>query len=204
MKKIIGLKKFWYKGGQIKEIAYTLNGKRNGECVKFSEDGTMTASCAYKNGQICGTLKEFYEDSSKELGYKNGKRHGPQFEYENGKIEKKYNCKNGNLHGEYIIYNDKERPKLVCNLVDGLLDGQLTSFDEKGKIKTLYNYKNDKKHGQCVKYQDNVCVIGHFCKGNPIKKWKEVDGRGKVIREFINSKLLGKAIFDNNKWNISL
>lgn len=199
----IGLKKTWYSTGTIKEAFYTLNGKRHGEYRKFSENGGILISCIYQRGKIEGTLEQFEEKAHRKLEYKNGKRHGAQFEYIDGKLSRKYFCEKDKLYGEYLIYHSDGHLCLKCNVENGLLNGKLVNYI-KGKRKALYNYRKGKFHGECIKYEDKTHMIGYFCDGKPIKKWKEVDKNGKTIRTFISSPMLATSIFQNIKWDISI
>lgn len=207
MNKVRGLKKTWYKNGTIKEIFYTLSGKKHGEYKMFSEDGSILVSCAYKDGKISGVLQEFNTHlnikTNKNLEYKNGLRHGEQYEYVDGKLYKKYKCYKGALTGEYLTYHSNEEVHIKCNLVDGELNGKLTMYD-KGVKRLVYNYKKGKLHGECIKYENSTYMVGYFCDGLPIKKWKEVDKNGKTIRVFVSSRLLGESVFKNMKWEISM
>ena len=199
----VGLKKTWYSAGTIKESFYTLNGKKHGEYRKFAEDGSILISCTYHRGKITGVLEESEEKAHRKLEYKDGKRHGIQFEYIDGKLSRKYFCEKNKLHGEYCIYHPDEQLAVKCNVENGLLSGKLIRYVD-GNRKALYNYRKGKFHGECIKYEAKTHMVGYFCDGRPIKKWKEVDKNGKTIRNFISSQMLATSIFQNIKWDISM
>jgi len=202
MKKTRGLKKVWYKSGAIKEAFYTLNGKRDGEYTMFSEDGSVIASCSYVSGKIDGVFRGFDKNISRNFEYRNGLRHGQQFEYADGKLYRKYHYYKGKLSGEFSLYRSDEQLSMQCHMVDGLRDGKLVSYLGT-KIRLIYNYRRGKLHGECVKYEKDTHMIGYFNEGMPIKKWKEVDKNGKTIKVYISSRLLANSMFQDLNWDIS-
>jgi antitoxin component YwqK of YwqJK toxin-antitoxin module len=197
------LKKNWHPNGTIKEVYYTLKGKRHGEYKKLNEDGTELIVCTYQQGKIVGVLEEFEPNANRKLHYKNGKRHGAQFEYVAGKLSRKYFCENGQLQGEYVIYHPDEQIAVKCNVDKGQLNGKLINYVG-GQRRGIYNYRRGKLHGECFKYDGKNYMVGYFCDGKPIKKWKEVDRNGKTVRTFIGSTLTATAFFRDTKWEISM
>lgn len=204
MKQVRGLKKTWHKNGNIKEMFYTINDKKDGEYKMFSEDGPVLISCTYKNGKISGTLESFTNDGNKNLEFKNGLRHGDQFEYVNGKLAKKYKCYKDTLNGEYLIYDlESESLSVQCHLVDGILNGQFARYVDE-KLKSIYNYKDGRFNGECREYNNGKCMIGYFRNGLPINKWKEIDENGKMIKTYVSSKFLANSIFRAQQQDISM
>ena len=203
MKAVRGIKKLWYKNGSIKEMFNTLNGKKEGEYTKFSEDGKAVATCRYISGKIHGVYKEISGEKEVRYEYKSGLRHGEQFEYVAGNIARKYHCYKGVLDGEYLIYTPPEQLMLKCYVTDGWLEGKLTYYMD-GKKKGVYNYARNMFHGECMSYDGDKCFIGYFNKGVPIKKWKELDKNGKILKEYVSSALLASTIFKNIKWDIRM
>ncbi len=90
-------------------------------------------------------------------------------------------------------------------MIDNKLHGKLVSY-ENGLRKAFYNYKNNKLHGECIKYdlKSQTAMVGYFCDGLPIKKWREVDKNGVTIKDYVSGSMLAKTMFENTKWNISM
>ena len=202
MNKTVGLKKTWYTDGVIKEVYYTSGNKKHGEYKKFSKDGHVITSCHYVSGKINGELNKIEGEWSHRFEYRNGKRHGVQFVYDEGKLAKKYYCINGKLHGEYVIYDDNEVIMVACNYINDLLGGEFSLYRNGQRLWRLH-FKKDKLHGDCIQYSAKTYILAHFREGEPIKKWKEIDQNGKTLKTYVSSKLLAKSLFNYRIFNLS-
>jgi antitoxin component YwqK of YwqJK toxin-antitoxin module len=103
------------KDDNIKIICDYVDGKMHGECRRYWDTGFLSDIKYYINGQRDGKHTSYYDDGKKILSiehYVNGIREGLYEEYyesENnivGKIFQNFNYINGNIEGEYKIYNE--------------------------------------------------------------------------------------------------
>jgi len=94
---------------KIKEKYFIINNKKEGEYVKYYENGNIYIECSYVNGKLDGEYIKYYIDGQIEekYNYTNGILESI-FDYENGKIISKYKyCyKNNEIDKiEYIFIN---------------------------------------------------------------------------------------------------
>lgn len=93
-----------------KVICNYVNGKLDGEFVKYHSNGAVKETAQYKNGKLHGRYCEWTKDGVQIT----------QVEYQNGK-----------LHGEYIAWVKGIEIKR-CNFVNNKLDGKFVSYFPNG------------------------------------------------------------------------
>ena len=109
--------------GRISSVSNFIEGKMNGEELKFNSRGMLEGRNSYKNNILDG-LSGTYKNGRpvQEISYKNGQYDGATKKYfNNGKIQQEINFKNGKQHGVFKY------------------------FDEEGNVTLEYLYKNGEK-----------------------------------------------------------
>ena len=97
---------------------------RDGPDVMLYPDGQIKQSGEFRNGEMYGPLKGFYESGNLKFEFfrdENGRQGEQRTYHENGNLQYLQNFKNGELHGEY------------------------KTFDEDGQLVALENYVNGKE-----------------------------------------------------------
>ncbi|MBC2853648.1 toxin-antitoxin system YwqK family antitoxin [Cetobacterium sp. 2G large] len=98
------------------------NGKNNGICKNFYEDGTKKFYGEFKNGIPNGVIKEYNN---------------------NGRLHIEENFKNGVLDGEKKEFYENGQLKTVENYKDDFLHGKRETYTEDGVLKIIENYYFD-------------------------------------------------------------
>ncbi|MDX8336584.1 toxin-antitoxin system YwqK family antitoxin [Candidatus Cetobacterium colombiensis] len=91
------------------------NGKANGVCKNYYENGNLKFLGEFKNGLPNGTLKEYNNDGILilEENYSNGILNGEKKEfYGNGTLKSLETYKDDFLDGPRITYNNEGKPKI--------------------------------------------------------------------------------------------
>ena len=118
-----GLKKVFYKSGEIAEESMYENGKRNGFYKKYAENGIIMEESNYIKGESHG--KAIFRDAlgniTSEGNYEKGKSVGIWKIYENGKLVKIENRSNKEKTGN-INQIKKGNDSIVKNRVSKNMD----------------------------------------------------------------------------------
>ena len=71
-----GVKREFYKNGQLEFEIFMCNGVKEGEYKQFYENGQLRVHCFYVNGKLEGEYKKFDEDGQLKIQcfYVNGKK----------------------------------------------------------------------------------------------------------------------------------
>lgn len=103
-----------FAGGNVR-LRYSTDaeGRKNGACLEYFENGKLKIKASYLAGELSGTRVEHYES---------------------GRVKVKADYKAGQLHGPYADFFDsgKQRTKTAYNL--GRLRGPYQEWDEKGRL----------------------------------------------------------------------
>lgn len=85
-----GVKKVFYKDGQVAEVLNYANGKLEGTSKYYANNGTLVKTYVYVNNELHGDSKHYSAEGVLEVEgrYKNGKKHGIWKYYNNGKVIK--------------------------------------------------------------------------------------------------------------------
>ena len=107
-------KDYYLPSGKLKEERYYKNGELDGVRRKYYEDGKLEYESFYKNGKREGIMKDYYENGrlSEETPFKNDQKEGVRKWYnEKGKLKKTTEYKDGNvISGACHAANDKATP----------------------------------------------------------------------------------------------
>lgn len=118
-----------YENGQIKEkysVIQDKNGNflRDGEYIKYYENGQKEEEKNYKNGKAEGLYK---------------------FWYKNGQLGEEYNFKDGEVNGLVKMWYKSGQKKSEVNHINNKIEGKVTVWEENGEIEGVYTYKNGEK-----------------------------------------------------------
>ncbi len=156
-----------------------VDGKRDGEYIFLTTQGTVNARGQYKDGERDGDW-EFYYSNGKKLftgHFVNGKLQGPATRYfDNGRIEKELNYKDGYYHGITRIYDKSGYLQRYMyhqegNIEDSLvyfystgarsaflpitkdiINGEARYYFADGQLSGLTNYEEDLREGKALGY----------------------------------------------------
>lgn len=190
----------YYEDGSIKTKAIYYRGKQEGLEISYYQNGKIDTSTPYKNNKVHGR-KEFFGplgnlqlvrfyNHGRLIGYSHLDTNGEEKPmipiinetakiksfYDNGKIARKMEVKNGDFIGAYTsyYYDGKTESELAYknneyhgiskeyysngNLKNekeynhGQLHGKVKEYYENGKLKSDFNYANDSETGEAVYY----------------------------------------------------
>lgn len=202
-----GIWEYFYENGNLKSRESLKEGKLQGEYRSWHENGQLSSITQYDASGTSTSLKEYntfgepteeynvladksvqhisyyndgvkkeisvstqkdYVDGAYESWHSNGKpdRHyeikkgelnGPAKEYyDNGKPEEEYNYEDGKLSGSYKVYHLNGKTALLTNYKAGELDGLLEKWNDDGKPVAKETYKNGKLEGPKYYFDEGV------------------------------------------------
>ncbi len=150
------------------------NNKLNGPIIYYSETGQEICCCDFLNGKLwTGRMldRDNFGKLNWDISYKDGKLHGQEKYFLEGKLEHLRTFKNGSpdgiqqwyykaqLRSEEVIENGVRRSHKSWHQngqleweeyysASGKLDGVRKRWDEKGELILEENYRNGKRHGR--------------------------------------------------------
>ena len=130
------------------------DGKREGECKSWYENGQLRERCMYKDGQKEGECKFWYnlEESTQlydQSMYKNGKKEGEYKRWrKNGQLYVQSMYKDGKREGEYKFWYENEQLAVSATYKNGQLEGEYKEWYENSQLAVSSAYKNGKLHGE--------------------------------------------------------
>lgn len=137
--------------GYLIESGYLLNGSKTGAWTTYHPEKNLPETIMnFANGNATGLYLEFNDRGQIELmaNYKNNQLDGPWGKYRFGRPTQTAFYKDGNLHGMYKEYNERDgKIRKEIHYKDGEYDGPYRFFNEKGDITVEYTYENGEKKG---------------------------------------------------------
>jgi antitoxin component YwqK of YwqJK toxin-antitoxin module len=126
------------------------NGKRNGLCTYFFQNGKRETESYYKNDTLDGLSKIFrsYGGLRYEEPFKNGRTHGFKKYYSvNGNLTEEQEYKEGVQTGTYRMYSKSGRVIVESFYTNGIENGtrKVYSDNDKHEIIKEFDFKNDIK-----------------------------------------------------------
>lgn len=115
---------FWGENGQkFHELVEYRNGKENGKCVRWAEDGFKIILGEYKGGKKHGNWIYQHRDGTKDIDeYKDNQKHGKSINWDSkGRKRMEEEYKEGKQHGRTIWWDEKGNIVLEEIWVDGNL-----------------------------------------------------------------------------------
>lgn len=136
-----GPKKVMYANGRPERIEEYILGKKNGDFIRYFEDGSIRDKQHFTNNELNGPSVSFDNNKKKtlEVTYKllevdgtlKGVKHGSEMMWKDGQL----------------IFQTQH--------VNGIEEGERRSFYPDGKLSTLNNMKNSKLDGKTTEYYPN-------------------------------------------------
>ena len=87
--------------------------------------------------------------------YRNNKREGKFFYYENGRLKTEANYENNKLDGVGKVYYENGKVSTETNYKHGKQEGLMRTFYDDGSLKEEVSFKNNKMNGLLVSYYKN-------------------------------------------------
>lgn len=135
-------KKEYYANGKIKtEATYNKEGKKEGLCIEYYEDGVKKAEIPYNNGMREGELKVYYKS---------------------GNIKSKHDFKEDKEEGKFFLFYENGEIKKEGFYVNGKTEGESRSYYATGQLYTLSNRANGNVFGQTTVYYEDGSIRGYF------------------------------------------
>ncbi len=171
-----GITKWFYNNGQIKDSAYTIKGKNQGQAKFWYKNGQVREISNWSNGLQHGLYKLYYENGNqKELtNWTNGKPKNCESWYNNGKNKVVKHYTNGLLDSIAKQWYPNGNLEKHLNFSLGKMDGETIKYYENGNIQSEGFYKNGKQNGMFIFYNEN---------GKSVKKESYLMGSLKNIEE---------------------
>ncbi len=207
-KGVVSQRTYYHSNGQVSRSVKLVNGNIQGEVVSYDEAGKPLQKEAYKGNQLNG-VTTYYDGkgrASEQASYRQGKLEGPLATYSNGVLQAKMkfkqgqlaspiysykpdgklylvqNLKDGQPHGETLIYDDAEQLHKKLNYINGLLQGPALEYFPGGKqLKQRSQYHNNELHGELIEYykNGNVKERRFYKAGQPVGQIVSYDPEGK-------------------------
>ena len=144
-------------------------------------------------------LKQGIRENFKKTGelfiksnYKDGQLHGNYIVYyENGNILREVEYKNDKKEGIEKVYYSNKTLSEIYNYKNGQLEGEFFEYHESGNLSKIGQYKDGKKEGEWKKYQNNNLI--------KISNYKEGLYHGEVISYYLQKSGLEKVLKISNK-----
>ncbi len=174
----VGTWKSYYEDGTPYTISSYLFGKQHGRKEFYSPSGKLQLIRFYNHGTLIGysyndtngkevTMIPITNETGKVIAYYDNGKVSRELEYKNGQQIGTYKTYyyNGQLKDEFVNVNDEyEGPKIEYyangnikekrNYLTGELDGKVTRYYENGKLKEEAHFKNGVQVGNASKYDD--------------------------------------------------
>lgn len=173
----------------ITEKENLVDGKRQGQYVRYYPSGQVEMSCNYRDGKLDGPIVFYYEDSgriSRSATYKDGVLVGMEnLYYEDG------NLKSTLVHGEnssleaITSFFQSGLPSMEMRRTPGKPYSTLTFYYENGKISEIVNAIKMKPVGDYIAYYEDGSVkkTGSYSDGKLSGTWRFYDQSGNLERE---------------------
>lgn len=213
----------YYKNGQIEDSFFYELDDRVGTWKSYYEDGTLYTNTTYLYGKQHGR-KEFYSPTGKLqlvrfynydtlIGYSYNDKNGIELPmipivnetvkitayYDNGKISREFEFKNGQYIGAYktYFYNGQLKDEFVHE--NGEYQGSKISYYANGNMKEQKNYITGELHGKAMKYYEDGTLKEEalFNNGIQIGNASSYDKAGKKVKseDYFNGSIYARQTF---------
>jgi antitoxin component YwqK of YwqJK toxin-antitoxin module len=200
----VGTWKVWHRGkgteaGKLASEVNYVNGKMNGRCIWYFEDGSERKIEEYKMGVLDGKVTRYSRPGikDKEIQYKNGLMDGKYVSFfENGNVQTELNYKAGKENGPIKYFHDNSQLALEGEFRDGVKVGKWSSYYPTGIDMVIENYNaQGQLHGMVFHYWEDggrLKLEAFYQNGNiavnkeNVELKQEYDEFGNPIDEFGN------------------
>jgi len=191
-------------------------GVRNGQNLRFHNNGNKRRVAAYVNDKAHGKWVYYYHNGNKKRisEYEYDTPVGTWEEYfQDGSIQTRYQYSYGRLDGEYLNYfrNGKVNEKL--SYIKGYLQGPTELYNYNGDLLVSYTYENDVLLGYSYPGEDGKLksmisipngtgeIITAYPNGQESVRYSIKSGyiNGTYLNYFPNGNLAAKLEYDNGK-----
>lgn len=198
MEKMNGVKRQYFKEGELKSIEIYNNGKRVGNQYLYHKNGQVSSIVPFYKGKICGRVCHYDENGclSEISHYSRNKLHGSFRQYyESGELKIQRYYFYGKKCGLYKEFFESGELKVKVRFnKKGEKSGDLFIYHSNGNLKLLQQFVNDKRHGKHYKYYpDGTTQVFRFYKEGMLNGYeRKYDSEGRLV--FC-------GIYENNKRN---
>lgn len=120
-----------------------------GRVLKRDDFGKLNWDISYKNGNLHGQEKRFFEGKLEQLRtFKNGFPNGIQQQYYKGQLRSEEVIEKGVRRRHKSWYQNSQLEWEEYYSASGKFDGVRKRWDEKGELILEENYRNGKRHGR--------------------------------------------------------
>ena len=157
---------------KIRQEAYYIDGKLNGEYKEYYEPNILMKIATYKDSKLNGKQTRYGYDGSINTmaNYKDGELDGEYIDYYNGKVDKKGVYKDGKFFEDLPEIDEDERKEIERKLVNVSISKD--EYVSSGLRKKFGAYGDENFKKNFPKYMEKV--YSNYLKIGT--KWKSVDG----------------------------
>jgi antitoxin component YwqK of YwqJK toxin-antitoxin module len=142
---------------KLKEEYYEVDGKKEGVYKSYHENGSELSDDSYNSKHKNMSSTYSFGQLWQICNYIDNKINGVfKSYYSNGQLKEMNNYIDGNIIEYKLYYNNGCKLSdntedsfgqlyMVCNYVDGKLEGEFKSYHENGQLKEIYNFINGVK-----------------------------------------------------------
>lgn len=188
----------FHENGQLHEKGLYVSGAKHEAWKEYSDNGKVVSLKSYSNGLLHGKSTDFYNGSiSRETQF----QHGVALEYldythDEGKLESVIR-KNTNFerNGESIWYYGNGNKRIVETYKNGKLHGSVKSFDYSGKLTSETAYEFGLREGYHISHYNNEIRTTQYSQGkkNGEEVIKDTDGNLLSRSNYVHNELHGKS-----------
>lgn len=162
-------------------------GKLNGPCFVFDENGSLRNERHMKDDKMDGRNASYDKDGNPIMlrNYKKGDLHGEYLEYyENGQIREQSFYKNGLKDSISTYKSENGEPIAIIHYKDGNMQGTYNTYFESGILRSAKYYEENKAEGKFYEYFDNsrIKVEGNFKNDKKDGDWIYYDINNRKIK----------------------
>ncbi len=168
-----GVQKTYWDDGKIKSELRYENGKLNGECVWYTQNGGLMKKAHYKDDVLEGQCVSWHPNGkmASEECYVNGKLDGEAKKwYDNGQLFQEGQYAEGMMDGQWFIFYPSGALASKADYVMGT--GKQTCYEESGYKCLEVPYVDNLKHGKEIYYNPDgrVTKIVEYERGKAVSE----------------------------------
>ena len=190
----------FHENGQKAIQCSFIDGKYDGQCLEWFDNGQLKTSASYSKGLMLDTFKVFFESGELEklCTYIDGSKEGSYTEFWKSGIENiKGNYKDGLKSGEFLTRDSLGRVIEKSEYFDGLQHGETSQYWSNDSLKSIANYSSGIIIGEHTFFDSlgkKVSSIIHDSLGNKLfyHLYNNVNGNSQIITT--NSYYLGELV----------
>jgi antitoxin component YwqK of YwqJK toxin-antitoxin module len=180
--------------GSLAEEVPLANGIIDGEVKSYTPEGWLQRVAHFKAGRLHGQTVEFDADGSVvgRFTFADGRLSGPAAVYVNGRLSQQMNFADGVLAGEMRSYDAAGDLAALSHFARGQLDGEATALRPDGSPIRVARYREGKLEGETVDYWENGKIRQRA-------QYKNDAQDGPTTTYLITGELEQQIIYENGK-----